>query len=367
MERKSERREDEKFFARCLKQALVKPKMWADDSLLVLRWTMQTTRQLICFALLLVTLQVRAQDTWVGEVVMPKRNATLKIGNETIDDDQAVYRITQQQDGWLWTGKGWIHETSVVRMEDAPEYYSGVVRQNRGDAWAYNMRGIAWTNRREYQKAIEDFSVALRLDSNNSSSYANRGAAWLQQGAYEQAIRDLTQAIRLEPDHAAAFNSRGIARRLQGDLDGAIEDFTQAIQIDPDYAGAHSNRGECHEQKGRYRDALGDYGKAIELESRLASAYALRARLLAACPEEQFRDGIAAIESATTACELTEWKHPSFLATLAAAYAEAEEFDKAVQWQEKANDLSAENVPQEFQDRLELYRHERPYRMANDA
>ena len=92
-----------------------------------------------------------------------------------------------------------------------------------------------------------------------------------------------------------------------------------------------------------------------------------RARLLAACPDEQIRDGADAVKAATTACELTDWKNPLFLSTLAAAHAEAGEFDQAVEWQQKAIELSAGTAEQELRERLELFRQEQPYRLASGA
>ena len=46
---------------------------------------------------------------------------------------------------------------------------------------------------------------------------------------------------------------------------------------------------------------------------------------------------------ATKACKLTGWKNPNYLATLAAAFAEAGNFDDAVKWEEKAIELSRKN------------------------
>ncbi|MGO9110890.1 MAG: hypothetical protein ACLP9L_16840 [Thermoguttaceae bacterium] len=54
-----------------------------------------------------------------------------------------------------------------------------------------------------------------------------------------------------------------------------------------------------------------------------------------------------------------------FLDTLAAAYAEAGKFYKAVEFQQKAVELATKEAgKQELRDRLRLYQDGRPYRMA---
>jgi hypothetical protein len=91
--------------------------------------------------------------------------------------------------------------------------------------------------------------------------------------------------------------------------------------------------------------------------------YNNRAWIWATCPDGKVRDGRAAVESARRACELSDWKEANPIGTLAAAYAEAGDFDKAVEFQEKANGLSTvEDDRQKGRERLKLYRDRTPYR-----
>ncbi len=69
-----------------------------------------------------------------------------------------------------------------------------------------------------------------------------------------------------------------------------------------------------------------------------------------------------AIEYATKACVLTNWKECDYIQTLAAAYAENGQFDKAVEWQQKACDIAPGQNRQDLQSRLDLYKSGKPYR-----
>ena len=69
------------------------------------------------------------------------------------------------------------------------------------------------------------------------------------------------------------------------------------------------------------------------------------------------------MELATHACELAEWKDANMLCTLAAANAEVGDFDKAVEWQEKANRLYTNaDHRRKGEERLNLYKEKKPYR-----
>ncbi len=88
-----------------------------------------------------------------------------------------------------------------------------------------------------------------------------------------------------------------------------------------------------------------------------------RAWLWATCPDARYRDGKKAIESATMACKLSQWKETPFIDDLAAAYAEAGNFAEAVHWQTKVNSMFADSKDRKSgEGRLRLYRGRKPYR-----
>jgi tetratricopeptide (TPR) repeat protein len=85
---------------------------------------------------------------------------------------------------------------------------------------------------------------------------------------------------------------------------------------------------------------------------------------LATAPQDGTRDGKKAIELATKACDLSSWKKPYTLDTLAAAYAETGDFENAVKWQRKCLDLANSNPSgvAGFRKRLTLYLAQKPFR-----
>jgi len=126
----------------------------------------------------------------------------------------------------------------------------------------------------------------------------------------------------------------------------------------------------CREQK-RYEEVEPEFVKVLEFSRRrLGEGRPLNlkelARLQATYPTAAFRNGAKAVENATKAYELTDWKNADYVDTLAASYAEAGDFDSAVEWQKKAIDLLTEDISAEsrsnYESRLNLYQSGKPYR-----
>jgi tetratricopeptide (TPR) repeat protein len=96
-------------------------------------------------------------------------------------------------------------------------------------------------------------------------------------------------------------------------------------------------------------------------------AYQNKAWLLATCPEEKIRDGKTAIAAAQKAGELREWKAITDIKSLAAAYAETGDFEKAIEWQKKAIEMAQGESKSGEEEMLKLYEAKSPFRFAPPA
>jgi cytochrome c-type biogenesis protein CcmH/NrfG len=85
--------------------------------------------------------------------------------------------------------------------------------------------------------------------------------------------------------------------------------------------------------------ALAAYAEAIQSNPANAEAHVELAWLLATHPDDRLRDGRRAISLARRAITLGS-AHPALYETLAAAYAEAGDFDEAVLWRAESLDAA---------------------------
>jgi protein O-mannosyl-transferase len=143
-------------------------------------------------------------------------------------------------------------------------------------ATAYTMRGAAYYNSRNYERAIEDHTRAITINPSYAQAYNNRGLACFRKGDFEQAIRDYSVAIKLAPYFVDPYCNRGIVFCEKGDYNRAIIDHTHAISINPTFAEAYINRGAVYYRKGDYDRAVKDFSAAIKISPFSIAAYCNR-------------------------------------------------------------------------------------------
>jgi len=142
--------------------------------------------------------------------------------------------------------------------------YTEAIRLNPRNSDAYVNRGVVYAKKRDYDKAIADYNEAIRLSPTDADAYNNRGTAYHRKGDYEKSIADITEAIRLKPS-ASSYYNRADTYDDKGDYDKAIADYTEAIRLGPADADCYNNRGVAYQHKGDYPKAIADYTEAIRL------------------------------------------------------------------------------------------------------
>ena len=74
---------------------------------------------------------------------------------------------------------------------------SAAVRLEPRNAYLYYNRGNVYVTRRDYNRAIDDYTRALSLDSHLAEAYYNRGIALIDSGKLNEGISDLSKAGEL--------------------------------------------------------------------------------------------------------------------------------------------------------------------------
>jgi tetratricopeptide (TPR) repeat protein/serine/threonine protein kinase len=140
-------------------------------------------------------------------------------------------------------------------------------------AHAWNSRGLAYRSLGQLDRAVSDLSRAIKLDTKHPYPWANRGLAYCDLGQYAKAVADFSQAIELDPKLESCWNNRGNAHRKVGRNDKAIADYSRAIELDPKRATTWNNRGLAYNALGQYAKAIADSSRAIELYPKDAKAW----------------------------------------------------------------------------------------------
>ena len=214
-------------------------------------------------------------------------------------------------------------------------------------------------------KAAEALAICERLeaiDPTSAVAHNNLGNALKRLGRFEEAIAHYKEALRLNPDFAEARSNSGAVLHALGRFEEAIAHYEEAQRLKPNLAMTQISWGAALRELGRFEQAAAHFEEALRFEPDNNSAWNHLAWLLATCPDAQVRDGRRAVELAQRASWATGHTDASALDTLAAAYAEAGNFDEAVRWQEKAAQLAPDHKVDMLRRRLELYESGEPFR-----
>jgi tetratricopeptide (TPR) repeat protein len=283
------------------------------------------------------------------------------------------------------------------RLDLALADVNQAIQLDSQNSYAYVERGVFHFEMKDHSKALRDFEHAIRLGSRASVVHLCKGMIHLERGEGEPAIAEFNVAIRTDPKRLDAYIGLATVYLLKSDHNKALDVFNHAVEVDPRCADAYEARANYYVARGKYEEALNDLDLAVQLEPASTGHLRARARvcfergdfnralsdldaairvdagdvesqqgrawILATCPDPKIRNGPQAVISATRACELTHWKAPHGMTTLAAAYSETGDFAAAVEWQQKAINLVGAQRPElhEYRRLLDRYKSRKPY------
>jgi tetratricopeptide (TPR) repeat protein len=265
-------------------------------------------------------------------------------------------------------------------------------------AEAYNVRGGRELDAGNWSAAAADFRRGLAVKPSDPSLRHRLGTALYQMGDAAGAAEQFREVIRISPEFAKAHFSLGVVMEAQGRHQEAIESFANALNHDSGYAQARLQLARVLGRNGRPLHALAEYQRLLERDpamkeaafgyamtlvrlhryrqarDRLSDAlksfpadpefsYAL-ARLLAAAPDDQVRNGAQA--KVLVDRLLKTERSLDVGATAAMALAELGQYEQAVALQRNvivtAENAGLHEVVRHLTDNLKLYERRRPCR-----
>ena len=129
---------------------------------------------------------------------------------------------------------------------------------------------------------------------------------------------------------------------------------------------AHWQLGNIYVALRKAKPAIEAYERALKLNPELTASANNLAWLLATSDDDRLRDGQRAVQFAQQICSSEQRRTPGNLDTLAAAYAEAGQFEHAVRAANQAIELATQEGKQglatRIRQRLALYKSGKPFR-----
>ena len=338
--------------------------------------------------------ELKADETKIREVALDAFSEAVELAPEKIE----YYVIKAQA------------QIDLERNEDALATIDALLERDDKSLAGLRMKAqILLRNEENDDKTLKVLDRATKLDPYDMQTRRLRLSFFAARQQFSNATEEAKRIVEKEPRNSEMMNQLALLYAADEKPKKAIEIYGSLLRRIPVAALGQlpprsrpflllqrletlRSRGDAYLSTSEHEKAIEDYEEALELGDQIEEMQASLANpsveytpndgvlnnlawVLATSTNDELRDGDRAVDLATQACEVTDYKAPHILSTLAAAHAEVGDFDKAIQWIENGIEVNAdreitERVTEEeikrqresLEKELDSYKQKKPWR-----
>jgi Tfp pilus assembly protein PilF len=179
--------------------------------------------------------------------------------------------------------------------------------------------------------AIVHYREALQAEASLAGAHSHLAYLLYATGDIQKAIAHSQAAITLGSEDPLTYENFGTMLLETGRFDDAMKQYQQAAQLQPDSSRPFYLMGKAWLRHGQSHNAITNFQRALNLDAQDSQSLTALAQVLASDEIETNRNGSESLDLASQANALTGKTEPYVLDTLAMAYAETGDFQKARQ------------------------------------
>ncbi|MBN1766706.1 MAG: tetratricopeptide repeat protein, partial [Sedimentisphaerales bacterium] len=249
--------------------------------------------------------------------------------------------------------------------DQAIEQWQKIITLNPNSATANYSLGLLILEKGDFDQAEKYLRTALKINENHYLAANNLAILLNAKGKTSEALALWERVLRIEPNYGPAHYNLGVVMYTQKQFDQALNHFHAALRSNPEWFEVLLRMGDIYYQQKNLHEAIDYWTKALALKPDSLEILNNLAWIFATSGDKTVRNPEIAVTYAQQACKFTQYRHYATLGTLAAAYAAAGDFDKAVETAEKSIQIATEagntSHVQETTARLKLYQMRQPY------
>lgn len=191
-------------------------------------------------------------------------NAYLCNRNNVPDADAACDRLIADEGAPAQLRSLALRRLVLVRTGETEtiDLLTQLIELGTADAEDWNLRGLSFYWRRDYEKAAYDFEQAAALNGAVGMYWANLADAQTETRNFAAAVRNYSKAIARDYDSGEIRGKRGWALHRLGNEADALADYDLAIERNSESADNFNERALVYHAIGDYYRALADFDRS---------------------------------------------------------------------------------------------------------